>query len=456
MRAIAPAERTKITEIIPQNEKIYITDEKITWCAHNSDKEKKFEISSDTIVIYNGVVADDTITALVDYENSFSGVIRIVENHNERDVVVIEEYSDYIVESISVDETKIFTKNIEEPIELGSSDNILLVEDRNGEDTTLSKFAVDELITVLQSKNKKGPKLTRIFVGENEVYGTVNKIEDSSIYIDGQEYSLSNHWIGGIKVGQTDKFRINLYGNIVALGEDALTAWKTGLYLDSRNNTVGFDNVIKVKLITADGKKEIYTLTEKPILEGVRFSNEDNLMKSVTNGSVMWVGFSNLEKETAIRYCLNKAGEISKIDTINLGVKNHNDQIKRICISSPDKLFRWHKSGRVLINKTTDHIGYCLEPNALVFAFLDLTGSVREDSCFVGTASSILYHNSFEIDAELYSLTGNDYEADILVWPNFSNLMDRIGVGTNATMVYTGRVHKVNEAGENVEIIKGF
>jgi len=306
-----------------------ITNSEIIYTKEGEGKQKTIEINADTSVIYNGVAVEDEIITTVDSVikgTDFIGFIRYIENSDGSTVVFIDEYRDYIIESMDIARGIIHGRGDVPPLEF-KSDDLIIVKDSEMEDIDPKKLAIDNVVTVYISKNKAGKKLMRIYVSKETVSGKVNKIENGDIYINDEIYTISNSNTFGstLSLGEENIFKLNIYGDIVAIEKTSDSEWKIGLFMGTNPNADGNFVDALAKIINAEGRVEVFTMPKTLIADGVRVKDE---VVMLNGDGTKWIGLKNIPKESAIRYCTDDAGALTRIDTPKEGAGGSLDTMK--------------------------------------------------------------------------------------------------------------------------------
>lgn len=473
LRAIVPSSTTEITYITSKDDEIAnITDKKITYTPAGEDEEEEIEIASDAAILYNGVSAEKRISELVDYPTTFTGFITVIENGgDDSQVISIEEYQDVIIESIDADQTGVVahkTTDIANKRHIDwEDDSVVIIEDLFGEEIKAREIKVGELYTVFASKNSTGKKFVRMYKAQSEFVGTVDRIEDGKIYINGTEYTISNS-IEAPKIGQESKFIVNMYGEIVKAEKADTDTWKTGLYLGRTDQNDGFDKTIQIKLMKTDGKIEKFTLADSVTIDAEKQTDYDTICalldtitkKVITDGSNIGGEYTN--DISAILYRLNSEGKIAGIDIATTDTSQKAEPGNSLLELWKDDNGTWEDANKDVIHwhrnlltvtewspSGTQQIKWHMPREAQAFAFYS---DDREAGCSTGTAYSVIGGSEWKVWGTLYSTQGNKREADLVIW----NRHTMIGSSTAPVFVYKGSAEGVDADGDPIMIIKGW
>ncbi len=411
LKYIAPKSSTTYFDISSAEDKIYsITDDKIEYCLNGETKEREIKIDSNVSVLYNGVALEGKISDVVDEPDAFKGIIRVVKNSNGSRTIFIEEYADYIVESIDPHTSILKGKGVADEIALDADNNLVVLLDAKSKDITANKLNVGEIITVYRSKNTKGPKLIRAYVSDKTIQGAVTSIYDNDIYINEKSYKKSNNYSGTIAIGQSGIFNLNIYGELVAFNLSNETSTMVGLFLDVKEKVEPFAREYYIKIVDNTGKVEFYPVAQDVIYNGKRFETI-NILSNVTDGDNMCKGLSELTAEEAIRFKLNSEGEISMIDTCESLAGGSNDTMKKLTDTAIS--MKYVKNSGILA--ASGVMKYYMDSTSLVFAYYRDVED-KEDFWATGQAGSLMPSDATQVSSLVYSTLGNGVEADVLVF----------------------------------------
>ena len=470
--AIVPSAYTEITFITSMDDEIRnITNSKIIYTPAGEDEEIELEIESDAAILYNGVSAEKKISEIVDYPKTFTGFITVIENGDDSQTILIEEYQDVIIESIDDDKTGVVahkTTDLANKHRIDwEEDSVLIIEDLFGEEIEVRNIAPGELYTAFVSKNATGKKFVRMYNAQSELVGVVDKIEDGKIYINGTHYRMSNT-VTPPTIGQEAKFLINMYGEVVKVEKADIDTWKTGLYLGRTDQNDGFDKTIEIKLMKTDGTIEKFTLNDSVTIDAVKETDYDTICakldtitkKVITEGDSIGEEYTN--DISAILYRLSGEGKIAGIDiaTTDTSAKaEYGNSLLELwkddngVWEDADKdVIHWHRSLLTVTEWSPDgkqQMRWYMPKEAQAFAFY---GDDREAGCATGTAYNVIGGSNWKVWGTLYSTQGDKRVADLVVW----NRNTMIGFSASPVFVYKGSAQGVDADGDPITIIKGW
>jgi len=449
LRAIAPSPSTEFTEISSaEDEIVEIKNDEITYILKGEDKERTIDVSNDTYVIYNGVAASEKLVDLLKSRTNYKGTIGFAENHDGSTVLVIEEYSDYIVDSIDGTTNAMKVRGLTDTVDLDGNKNFVFIKGEDGKDVKTNKIAVGQIVTVYQSANSKGPKLVRVNLSTASVSGSVTKIYGDEIYINDTVYEVSNNCAQNITLGMKGRFDLNIYGEIVRFEAGIEAPPEPGLYIAHTAQDTGFEKRVSVKLVAKDGKVHVYPVAEKLTYNGKKFDGMAGYLSiNVTeNGVNRDAGLNGLEYLEVIRYRLNSDGKVSMIDTKDEIEGGPNDTLIRIAAGNDS--IRFSSSSQTLYNAATGTLDTFFAADGTVFRIFE--NEDIETACTVGTMSMIPSLIQLK-NVHVYSSTGSKHVGDILVNNRTINAIDY-----KAPMIVDDIVTAVDANGDTVKLLKGY
>lgn len=307
---VAPVTKTK-TLVLDASEVDFssITGELIKYTDKN-DKEKKIKLDTSVNWIYNHRALGTVIEKVITNPTKFSGNIRLVDNGNGYETVFVENYRNIKVESFNV------TTNVLVDAISGDSwdlrNKTVIISDGT-QNIRANKITRDMLMELYESYDKD---VVVLLVGETKITDSATELtSDGTVIIGNAEYKLANEYMGTPELGVTMDFYINRHNEIVYTenaDETKLVGLLYNLYKD-KNQTM-------ISLITATDKKEDYKVASKIFIDGYSVKDYDDMKTRLLNVS----------QNTPVLYRINQYGEISMLDTVEVGARGSNDTLTHI------------------------------------------------------------------------------------------------------------------------------
>lgn len=278
------------------DEIVAYANDTLSYKLRNTDKVKKVKIPTDAMCIYNGMAVTNT------YDYMFApdtGDITLIDTDGTGgiDVVIIMDYDDIIVESVSADDMKIFDKLTDDVINWSNAKYADFYCSTYREVTPFDIYAGD-VVSVARSVDGK---CFTFMVSRTAVIGTIDQIDGNRAFVilDGEKYYLSDTFFDTsfVSAGDTGTLYLNIDGKGVYFEHDAATAFTVAYLIDSEEFG-GLDNRVWLQLF--DG--EVKAL---PCASLIKIN--DTVYKNNTSVNVL-KGYRDI-----FEYKLNSNGEISYI-----------------------------------------------------------------------------------------------------------------------------------------------
>lgn len=311
-----------------RNEIVHLTGEDIKdyyegTVEYYNDDEKirriKYGNSGDTAVIYNNaacvgygriqnLISDETeITAI---DNDGDGVVEFFE---------LTEYENYYVSRIDIKNATITDdcnpdNGTARKIKLDDDDAVLRIFDDAGKKTELENIKVGCVAAVAKSKdNGHGSPIVTVYITNKSISGKVESTMSDDNVKSGKKYSVSGTFYEldnaynlteqPIKIGTNGTFYLTKKGKIIALLQNASNG-TVGIVQGLSLDYGGIDPEKRIKLYTANGKSEIYTMEDKIKINDVLTRVTESALSSY-----------DIAAGKLIMYKLNSDGKIASITT---------------------------------------------------------------------------------------------------------------------------------------------
>jgi len=320
---------------------------------------KSEKIESGFAVIYNGVASNFRTMELI--ENN-EGTLRIIDSdsNSKADVLIIEAYQDYVVDSVYLEQNIIVEKTGKQfDFDDLFGENSVEIVDNEGNTKTMSDLYEWSVLSVydsyIEGKANSGYRFVKIVVSDDCLDGTLDSIADRNgnkeITIDGIEYMVSEFYpksssVHSIELGLKGTFCLNAFNKICAYKVDELEKLYTkyGVLVDAHIGE-GFDTSVSYKIYSQDGEWIMPLAAKNVMFDGERKKEEARYNCLLENGTV---------KRQIIRYKLDDNGELYYIDTPTVGSNEENDSLHLLyTVDDPPMYYRSGPGsfGRIL-NKT--------------------------------------------------------------------------------------------------------
>ena len=208
----------------------------------------------------------------------------------------------------------------------------------------LEDIEVDDIVVEYKSDDDT---VTKLVVSRDTVEGVVTRIDGSNFYIDGTKYSRNSLVSESFDLGDEGIFFLDHNGKIVAFDGEAEAA-DYAVVIDKENGKKDEARVTKkisvedyplIRLATTEDEAVNYevavTLNSEGTIKSSAKIDRKALLKT-TEGKDSEIEFTDdmVEKDTIIKYSLDKDGRISKISTVKSSGITSNDTEKLVFASN--------------------------------------------------------------------------------------------------------------------------
>lgn len=301
-------------------------DNEITYADEKTNKEKKIQITENTVVALNG---QPYYTYGQDDLKLKEGNMTIISHHanlSTADVVIINEFYDGVVERIaSTSKQVIFKNNTNASSALALPALVLDEEDStyrtrltmNGSDVKVEDINKGDVITYTVSKDGK---YIRGYVSKDDVYGQVTEIktektaagEVQKIKVEGNEYYISKYSNAKISAGSTLDFVLSFDGRIVGTKTVAANGGNYAFLIATRMEEGSLNSTAKFKMFTSDGEVKIFDGADK-IKSNVVADGNTGTIKNYKANEFVNAASRAFVDPTLVIYETNSAGLIKTI-----------------------------------------------------------------------------------------------------------------------------------------------
>ena len=166
-------------------------------------KRKRIQIPTGCAIIYNGKYVTNLFALDEKILNPEDGTVQFIDNDQDGqyDILKVESFDTYVVESIDPEKIRIFDKiHFEKKLSLQEKeDSMILVEDLSGNQITVQQIKIGQVLSVAQSADET---LVRIIVSDKTVSGVISAVTEESVFIGETEYKRSSYSDQELPVGE--------------------------------------------------------------------------------------------------------------------------------------------------------------------------------------------------------------------------------------------------------------
>ena len=425
-----PNDDNNITEINVENiESVNSTE---ICYSINDKKNKTVKLENNYDVIYNKKAYSNygMLMNIIPEEGQLAAVDN--DGNGKADILLITSYEYYMVKDLYShdDDKRVYTED-NNILDLNYNNTDVEIRNSEGNIVTFAAIKKNSVLTVEQSKNTDGTKRIAVIISDKKVTGILTSKSDDTISIDKKEYPASKILSDSIDLGYEGTFYIAHNGKVVFYKEIGDTSWEVGLVykiFTDKNDKKKFC----ISIYTPENNFIQYTMADKIRIEknsqykdGVQ--GWEKVKEELVNGEV-------------IRYRLNNAGEIIRIEKADEGIKNSgeisyvNSQGLRL-LGEGTKSFYYRNGifdGKIVTD--SDTLFYAVPPQ-------DNWG---DKESFYTNVSSILKSGIYDYSYSYRAYTYGDGEvayANVVVLPDV--WVDNVDIYNENPLYVIGKVSKV-------------
>lgn len=291
-------------------------------------------------------------TSISELFNIGDGIITVNRIASEDiDVVLIEEYENYLVDSISTKNVSFSTKD-GALIEL-DEDGQNIVIDTDGKNISFDKISKGVLASVMQSDPSLGNRVTKIVLSKELVSGTLKGYSDNEAAVDSEVYKVAKNISVQLDefYGRYMTFYINFMGKIGYAEIETVSEFAYGYLCSIREDEDNDDSMLQIRIFGQDGAFHDYPTSNKIKIDNETFKDVDTVSDALKRGT------GTTEIYQPIRYKL-KDGLVRELDTAYMNKEKGENKysLQRIFSSynsSHEKITTGHLSDGMIVDENS-------------------------------------------------------------------------------------------------------
>ncbi|MBE7062371.1 MAG: S-layer homology domain-containing protein [Ruminococcaceae bacterium] len=243
--------------------------------------DKKISIAGAKF-FYNG--HEETVST--DFLTPSAGTVRLVVENGNCMFVIVESFTNYMVDSVNKEDKEIRLKNVSTPIIMDEIPTVFT--DELNLPLIIDDVAKYDILSIAESVS--GEKVRRIYRSYATVKGTVTECGEDEIRIGEAVYPVALPLTDGtIELGQSATFRLDFTGAVAAV-DTQNNAGKQYGWLASAAVSKGLDGVPQIRVFTGDAKWEVFTFANYVRFNGQSVEGETLLLPGLAEGAALWTG----------------------------------------------------------------------------------------------------------------------------------------------------------------------
>ena len=309
-----------------------------------NDRETSVSTKVGGTVVYNGRPITTDIDNAVNNINY--GVITIKQSrNNENDLMIIEDYVDMYVSAVSEKMESISDSKLTNSVIEIKDWETIIIKDESGNIVDYKDVPGDTILSIKKSNDKK---LLSGYVSSAIASGAAERLSEENgraeIVVESTSYKLTKDcttkFKSNIKLGSVYKYYMNYNGKIAYINTNSATNMVPGYLTNAIKNDNSFDNNLKIRILTENGKRVVYETTDKVKIDGVDYTEADKMIAAFPSES----GDKTRVEPQLIMYKLS-GEKIKEIDTYG-GDAANEDKKNTLMRYKPEWNERSYKSNR--------------------------------------------------------------------------------------------------------------
>ncbi|MBQ7033881.1 MAG: S-layer homology domain-containing protein [Clostridia bacterium] len=384
-------------------------------------------------VLYNGKYKTN---ADVNTITPAQGAVTLIENGGSgADYILVEKYSNFIVDSVFAEENKIFFKNRPELI-WDVNDTSKRLSMQGGRFDTLTEW------TVLSLYESEDGKVIRAIVSTKTATGKIVEISDEDVTVGETVFSLAEDVFGTISLGEEYTLLQDASGKIAGVNDEMIK--KEYVYYTTMAKGKGMDGKVSLRIFTKDNVMEVKEVKDPVMYNGSPIPAAQLLEKPALMSGTTPIGqLMVIEREGDFISSIETAKNGTKMtETERLSVFSYDVEIPDRAHDTDAKRLYQGFDARILAGK------YLVDSGIVYFVVPEKYSA--KDSDYHAYGWSKFKHDDTFVNSVIYDIDENySIGAIVQTVPNFVEA----GV-TGIGAVVVGKGKEMNADGEVVTTLR--
>lgn len=400
------------TIVIPARDFLSYSDETIVYEEKETQKRASVKNSN---VIKNGEIL--TVYSEEDFKMN-NGFITLIKpkNSNNCDLIVVEAYTSFYVDSVDKETKKVYSKDSllnKKYIDFSSEDKNYYIYDSLQSRTDFSAITSGVILSVCESEN-----VVKIKISDKKLSNwtaSSKGTEDGRIYLQKEEekYYLSKDFLdmydeSTIEAGTAYVFYLDAFNEIVKAEKSDTSGIKVGFYLDMKQDN-GLDGEWQIKYFSEDGVMEVSAFGSKVLVK-----NENDVEKTYRKFEDVKTMLDNYTG--LFRYSVNDQNEMTYVELAAKRKDRGQNQKNRLVMIELEKDQPLGTFVSSYYKLTQGFLGIAIidsSSNTKVFKYDD-TNPDNDDGYAI--YDRYIFQNDGTYDVCCYSLNGDAQQADFVLY----------------------------------------
>jgi len=303
----------------------------------NENRVKKGKIAANAVFIYNGTIAEYDIDEKINGINKGDVSLIDVNNDEEADTVIINDYKTYVVGYIDYEKELIYDEYTKAQVLALENYEHKKFYSVGGSETDMNSVSSGTVINVKESNGKYADVYVSSVMVEGIMTGVfTDDMGRKGIKIDGKEYLFDKSVIANgswfengefkARPGENMNFILDMFGEVAYITGYGKGSKQIG-YIISVKPVVESEEYVKIKLLKSDGSVDSFECAEKVDVDGTKYKAVDAIDNAISQGD-----------GKVILYKLDSDGKINFIDTT---YKGSNESEASLVPATPVERASW-------------------------------------------------------------------------------------------------------------------
>lgn len=367
------------------------------------NKTRRISLEDEHIIVYNGMPLSNNVSATINslYSGKGSMTFKDSDNDGKYDVVMIENFRNFFVNSCDFINFKIYNKlTANDILDLEKAEYYEILFE-NAE----LKFEELPMNTVLSVAESVNGEVIKIAVGNGNFNGKVSSINEDGAIIDDVEYkidtSFQNEFRNIVSVGKTYCFYLDHLGNIAYIGDVDTRTMTYGYLIKAVYDDSFSEDFVQFKIFTENNEMVTLDGAKRVKIDGKSYKDNSEIKQYFDDP------YSDSKTQPQlIEFRVNSDNQISEIDTALVQNPNEDDNYSLHPVYDSSET-HWYQSGRfglkALLNSGT------------VTFFVPDDASSEQKYYRVGSYSGYFDSGETATTAEIYYRSKNSGYVDVMV-----------------------------------------
>ena len=318
---------------IPNNRILAIRNNKIAVDEGNG-KTKEYNYGKLTPLIYNMSSTEDALS--MELIEGKDGTVTLIDNNKDGswDVISVMAGKDIVIDYTDSVERAVYDRTTGEKTVLDNrnANPFVSIVDVNGKRVNIGVLKTNDVLTVYESRPDASQGYIRAVYSNKRVSAQIDGISEdegrgwltcgSEIYPT--TYECYEYCLSKVTLGEKVDLLLNAEGKVAGIDFFKAGEQQYGILIKCQVVANGLENKAFIRLMNRYGAVVVTEFADKVTVDGITYKKEDDALYShLKAASVMDIGVTHESVYSQLlKYTLDEAGKIEKLDTIIDKVEN--------------------------------------------------------------------------------------------------------------------------------------